>query len=61
MKMDGIDPILDLKDLLFGARDNDFHLMIKQQKISIGFIHSMVWKQGYSKQENMHTIIRRDQ
>ena len=47
MKMDGIDPILDLKDLLFGAHDNDDLLMIKQHKISIGFIHSMVRKQGY--------------
>ena len=49
---------MDLKDLLFAVRDNDFHLMIKQENISIGFIGSMVWKQGYSKQENMHTIIR---
>ena len=56
--MDRIDGILELKDLLFGARDNDDRLMIKQQDISIGFIRSMVWKQGYSRQENMHTIIR---
>ena len=44
--------------MLFAARDNDFHLMIKQEKISIGFIGSMARKQGYWKQENMHMIIR---
>ena len=60
MKMDGIDPILDLKDLLFGMRDNHDRLMIKQQKISIGFIPNMVQKQGYSKQGNIDTIIIRD-
>ena len=48
---------MDLKYLLFAVRDNGFHLMMKKEKISIGFIRSMVWKQGYSKQENMHNIV----
>ena len=51
---------MDLKDLLFGACDNDDHSIIKQHKISIGFICSMVCKKGYTKQGNTHTIIRMD-
>ena len=49
--------ILDLKDLVFGGRDNDDQLMIKQQNIGIGFIRSLERKQGYSKQENINTMI----